>query len=55
MTDEEQKKRPDVPQNGRSLTQRMQERDFLEAHAEGMHEDMPREGCPECERQGGRA
>lgn len=22
--------------------------DFAEAHAEGMHDDLPREGCPEC-------
>jgi hypothetical protein len=26
-----------------------QARDMAEAHAEGMHADLPREGCPECE------
>jgi hypothetical protein len=30
-------------------TRRDQERDFAEAHAEGLHDDIPREGCPECE------
>lgn len=25
-------------------------RDMADAHAEGLHEDLPREGCPECER-----
>lgn len=24
--------------------------DMVDAHAEGMHDDLPREGCPECER-----
>jgi hypothetical protein len=24
-------------------------RDMAEAHAEGLHDDLPREGCPECE------
>ena len=28
---------------------RDQARDMAEAHVEGMHDDLPREGCPECE------
>ena len=28
---------------------RDQARDFAEAHAEGLHEGIPREGCPECD------
>lgn len=28
---------------------REQARDMAEAHAEGLHDDLPREGCPECE------
>jgi len=30
--------------------QRAQDRNFSEAHAEGCHDDYPREFCPECER-----
>jgi hypothetical protein len=28
---------------------REQARDMVDAHAEGMHAELPREGCPECE------
>jgi len=28
---------------------REQARDFSEAHSEGLHDDLPREGCPDCE------
>lgn len=31
------------------MTTREQARDMAEAHAEGMHDGLPREGCPECE------
>jgi hypothetical protein len=23
--------------------------DFMEAHAEGLHDEIPREGCPDCD------
>ena len=26
-----------------------QARDMAAAHAEGLHDELPREGCPECE------
>jgi hypothetical protein len=29
-------------------------RDFEDAHAQGLHDDLPRDWCPECERQRGR-
>lgn len=28
--------------------------DMADAHAQGLHEGLPREGCPDCEQQGGR-
>lgn len=28
---------------------RDQARDFADAHAEGLHDEIPREGCPECD------
>jgi len=28
---------------------REQAEDMLDAHLEGLHDDLPREGCPECE------
>lgn len=28
---------------------RQQARDMAEAHAEGFHIEIPRQGCPECE------
>ena len=34
---------------GRSLAQKTQRRNMAVAHAEGQHDDMAREFCPECE------
>lgn len=31
-----------------------QARDFSDAHAQGHHDEIPRDGCPECEDQRGR-
>lgn len=28
--------------------------DMEEAHGQGLHDGLPREGCPDCERLGGR-
>lgn len=28
---------------------RAQAEDMADAHVEGLHDDLPREGCPECE------
>lgn len=30
-----------------------EQREFSDAHAEGLHDDLPREGCPECKRRNG--
>lgn len=29
-------------------------RDMEDAHSQGLHDEIPRDGCPECERQRGR-
>lgn len=33
----------------RGTITREEARDMAEAHGEGWHADLPREGCPECE------
>ena len=33
----------------RTTTYRHEARDFADAHAEGLHDGAPREGCPDCE------
>lgn len=42
-------KRPTKPM--KMGTTRDEARDYEDAHAQGLHDDVPREGCPECERQ----
>jgi len=36
-------------ERSRLLDRQAQERDFLEAHFQGLHDEIPRDGCPECE------
>lgn len=45
---------PDKPRQLKPPT-KAQRRDFADAHAEGLHDDSPREFCPECEREGRRS
>jgi hypothetical protein len=45
-----------VPVLRQELTarQRVQDEEMLEAHAEGLHDDVPREFCPNCDNKLGR-
>lgn len=43
-------KPPKRDKKGRRTVTNQQVKDFLAAHAEGLHEGAPREFCPECER-----
>lgn len=40
---------PENSRPGKLGITREQAEDMAQAHAEGWHADLPREGCPECE------
>lgn len=43
------------PRRRLAAVTKLQRRDFAAAHAEGLHDEVPREFCPECELEGRRA